>query len=97
MLDVYGQCTSGAAGAIFWMVAVYGVQISLTAARGDLVWTASRQSVLGIVAFVACCVLLGAATPLVVDAQTVKEGVAEGLGWQGVFGQFAKPIRVTGS
>jgi hypothetical protein len=41
--------------------------------------------------------LLGAATPLVVDAQTVKEGVAEGLGWQGVFGQFAKPIRITDS
>jgi hypothetical protein len=41
--------------------------------------------------------LLGAATPLVVDAQTAKEAVAEGLGWQGVFGQFAKPIRVTGS
>jgi hypothetical protein len=74
MLDVYGQCASGAAGAIFWMVAVYGVQISLTAARGDLAWTASRQSVLGLIGFVACCVLLGAATPLVVDAQTVKEG-----------------------
>jgi hypothetical protein len=94
MLNVYGQCASGAAGAIFWMVAVYGVQISLTAARGDLRWRASRQTVLGVVGVVACCVLLGAATPLVVDAETAKEAVAEGLGWQGVFGQFAKPIRV---
>jgi hypothetical protein len=75
------------------MVAVYGVQISLTATRGDLGWTPSRQSVLGVLGLVTCCVLLGAAAPLVVDAQTAKEAVAEGLGWQGVFGQFTKPIR----
>jgi hypothetical protein len=97
MLDIYGKCASGGAGAILWMVAVYGIQISLTAARGDLRWTASRQSVLGVVGLVVCCVLLGAAAPIVVDAQTAKEAVAEGLGWQGVYGQFAKPIRVADS
>ena len=94
MLDAYGKCASGAAGAILWMVAVYGIQISRTAARGDLRWTATRQTVLGVVGLVTCCVLLGAAAPLVVDAETAKEAVAEGLGWQGVFGQFVKPIRV---
>src|SRR5919198_1525877 len=40
----------------------------------------------GVVGLVACCVLLGAAAPIVVDAQTAKEAVAEGLGWQGVYG-----------
>jgi len=93
MLDAYGKGASGAAGALLWMIAVYGVQVSLTAARGDLRWTASRQTTLGILGLVMCCVLLGGTAPFVVDAQTTKEAVAEGLGWQGVFGQFARPIR----
>jgi len=92
MFDAYAKAASGAAGAVLWMIAVYGVQTSLTAARGHLRWTASPQTVLGVLGLVACCILLGAAAPLVVDAQSAKEAVADGLGWQGVFGQFAKPI-----
>jgi hypothetical protein len=92
LLDAYVKATSGAAGAVLWMIAVYGVQTSLTAARGDLRWTATLQTMLGVVGLVACCTLLGAAAPFVVDAQSAKEAVAEGLGWQGVFGQFAKPL-----
>jgi hypothetical protein len=82
---------------LLWMVAVYGVQVSLTAARGELRWSATRQSIFGILGLVTCCLILGGAAPFVVDAETAKEAVAEGLGWQGVFGQFAKPIRASGA
>jgi hypothetical protein len=90
-MDPWAKGGSGAAGALLWMVTVYGIQLSLDASKGQLQWKPSKERVLGVIGLVSCYLLLGAAAPFIVDAHTAKEAVAEGLGWQGIFGQFAKP------
>jgi hypothetical protein len=72
------------------MILVYGVQTSSRAAHGRIQWGATPQRVAGVCGLIACFLLLGAAAPFLVDAEDAKESVGYGLGWQGVFGQFAK-------
>ena len=78
----------GAIGVGLWIIAVYGLQIA--ASRGELEWRATVQTVLGVVGLVLFYLVLGAAAPIVVDAHSAKEAIAEGLGWQGIFGQYVK-------
>ena len=69
---------------------VYGLPLALKAIKGEVVWTATPQTVLGLIGFLVFCLLLGGVAPFLVDAHSSKEAIAEGLGWQGVFGQFTK-------
>jgi len=80
----------GAVGVGLWIIIAYGLGIAHTMARGELRWTASVQTVCGLVAVVGCYVILGASVPMILDAQNAKEAVAEGLGWQALLRQFVE-------
>jgi hypothetical protein len=89
-VDAFHKGGYGAIGVALWIIAVYGLQIASAASRGELHWKATLQTVAGVSGLIVFYLVLGAAAPFVADAQSSKEAVAEGLGWQGIFGQFVK-------
>jgi hypothetical protein len=72
------------------MVLVYGIGICSAAAKGDLRWKADVGRVLGVVGLIAVYLVLGAAASWLAGAQSAKEAIAFGLGWQGLFGHFTR-------
>jgi len=81
---------AGSVGAALWIILVYGLPLAFKATKGEVIWTATKQTVLGLIGVLVFALLLGGAAPFLVDATSFKEALAEGLGWQGVFGQIMK-------
>lgn len=81
----------GASGALLWLLLVHALPVAWRATHNQIVWTATLQGVLGIVGLVVIYLALGAVAPLIVHAHAAQESVIAGLGWQGIFGQYAKP------
>jgi hypothetical protein len=82
--------TWGAAGALLWILLIYGVPLAQRATDGRLDWEGSTQQVLGIAGLIAIYLASGAAAPFLADADATKEAFAFGLGWQSIFGEHTK-------
>jgi hypothetical protein len=90
-LSTFQTAACGVGGAALWLVLVHGIPVSWRALHGDISWEPELQHILGLVGLLASYLILGGVAPFIMDAQHVKEAIGYGLGWQGVFGQFAKP------
>lgn len=90
-LSTVQTAACGAGGAALWLVLVHGIPVSWRALHGQLSWRPGLQNVLGLAGLLIGYLILGAAAPFIVDANEAKEAIGYGLGWQGVFGQYAKP------
>jgi hypothetical protein len=82
----------GAAGAAVWLLLIFGLPASWKAFHGEITWSPSLQPVLGLIGLIVGYLILGGVAPFIVSATEVKEAVGYGLGWQGVFGQFVRPL-----
>jgi hypothetical protein len=90
-LSTVQTAACGAGGTALWLVLVHGIPVSWRALHGKVTWKPGLQNVLGLIGLLASYLVLGAVAPFIVDAQHAKEAIGYGLGWQGVFGQYAKP------
>jgi uncharacterized membrane protein YbjE (DUF340 family) len=72
------------------LILVYALPASARVARGQAKLVLDRDRTAGAFGVILFVLLLGAVAAFLMGAHQGKEALGYGLGWQGVFGEFAR-------